>query len=37
MRINFIRQQTTMLRINSIELTNLVDKSKTSNIEEFSY
>lgn len=26
MRINFQRAQTTMLRINSIEITNLVDK-----------
>jgi hypothetical protein len=28
MRINFQRKETTMLRINSIELTGLVDSNK---------
>ncbi|CRL00356.1 CLUMA_CG013628, isoform A [Clunio marinus] len=31
MRINFARMETTQIRINSIEITNLVDKDKTIN------
>lgn len=34
MRINFQRQPTTILRINSIEVTNLVDK-QTSKYDEY--